>query len=54
MKVKVVKEFHDKHNFAKVYGVDTIIDLSAERVQELKALDIVVEIRDKNSKTSKK
>ena len=54
MKVRVIKDFHDKDNFAKVYGADTIIDLPAERVKELKALDLVVEIREKNTKTSKK
>lgn len=53
MKVKVLKEFHDKHNFAKVYEVDSIIDLPAERVVELKALGIV-EIQEQNKKTSKK
>lgn len=53
MKVKVLKEFHDKHNFAKVYEVDSIIDLPAERVAELKALG-VVEIQEQNKKTSKK
>jgi hypothetical protein len=54
MKVKVVKEFHDKDNFAKVYEVDNLLDLPAGRVQELKALGVVVEIRDKNTKASKK
>lgn len=54
MKVRVIKEFHDKDNFAKVYEVNTIIDLPAERAQELKTLGIVVEVRDRNNKTSKK
>lgn len=54
MKVKVIKEFHDKDNFAKVYEVNSLIDLPAERVQELKSLSLVVETRDRNTKTSKK
>lgn len=54
MKVKVLKEFHDKHNFAKVYEVDSIIDLPAERVTELKALGIVEIRQEQNKKTSKK
>ena len=54
MKVKVIKEFHDKNNFAKVYEVDSLLDLPAGRAQELKSLNIVVEVRDKNTKTSKK
>lgn len=55
MKARIIKDFHDKDNFAKVYEVDTIIDLPAERVRELKSLGLVVEIREKNkSKTAEK
>lgn len=54
MKVRVIKEFHDKNNFAKVYACDSTIDLPAERAKELKALGLVVEVRERNNvKTSK-
>lgn len=49
MKAKVLKEFRDKNNFAKVYEQDSIIDLPAERVAELKALGIVDGIREKKT-----
>lgn len=54
MKARIVKEFRDKDNFAKVYEADAIVDLPAERVRELKSLGLVIEIRDRNTKTSKK
>ena len=54
MRVRIIKSFRDRDNFAKVYDVDSIVDLPAERARELKALKLVAEIRDKNSKTAKK
>lgn len=49
MKAKVLKEFRDKDNFAKVYAQDSVIDLPAERVKELKALSLVAEIRERTT-----
>lgn len=56
MKVRVLKEFRDRDNFALVYGVDSIIDLDAERIKGLVALGLVEEIREntKKTKTAKK
>jgi hypothetical protein len=54
MKAKVLKEFRDKNNFAQVYELDSIIDLPAERVKELKALGIVDEIREKKTTKAEK
>lgn len=54
MKVKVLKEFRDKDNFAQVYAQDSVIDLPAERAKELKALSLVAEIRERTTpKTDK-
>ncbi|MBR0331219.1 MAG: hypothetical protein IIX12_06450 [Alistipes sp.] len=50
MKVKVVKEFHDKDNFAKVYTPGTVLEVSPERKALLKSLGLVVEIREKKEK----
>lgn len=50
MKVKVVKEFRDKDNFAKVYTTDLVLEVSPERGAILKSLGLVVEIREKKGK----
>lgn len=50
MKARVLKEFRDKDNFAKVYEAGAIIDLSAERIRDLKGLGLVAEIRERNTK----
>ena len=51
MKVKVVKEFRDKDNFAKVYTEGMILEVSPERKNLLKSLGLVVEIRERNKET---
>lgn len=48
MKVKVVKEFRDKDNFAKVYTPGDVLEVSPERKNHLKSLGLVVEIRERN------
>lgn len=50
MKVKVVKEFRDKDNFAKVYTAGMILEVSRERKDVLESLGLVVEIREKKGK----
>lgn len=52
MKAKILREFHDKNDYRKVYKVDTIVEFSADRFRELKALGLVAEVRlkDKESK----
>lgn len=54
MKAKVLKEFRDKYDFAKVYAQGSVIDLPAERIKELKALNIVAEVREKNNVKAEK
>lgn len=54
MKARVLKEFRDKDNFAKVYAQDSVIDLPAERVKELKALSLVAEIRERTTVKAEK
>ena len=53
MKGKVLKEFRDKDNFAKVYEQGCIIDLPAERFKGLKALGLITEEKEKKTKTDK-
>lgn len=47
MKARVLKEFRDKADFSKVYAEDSILELTRERYQELKALGLVEEIRER-------
>lgn len=53
MKAKIVIEFHDKDDYRKVYKVDDIVDFSADRLRELKALGLVVEVREPKSEAKK-
>lgn len=53
MKAQVIREFRDKDDFAKVYEVNSIIDLPAERIKDLIGLELVVEI-EVNQKTTQK
>lgn len=41
MKVKVIKEFHDKDRFSKVYPVGTVCDFDDERAKTLISLGLV-------------
>lgn len=41
MKVRIVKEFHDKSDFRKVYKVNDLVDFSDSRFEELNALGLV-------------
>ena len=41
MKVKILREFHDKDDYRKVYKVDDTVEFSADRFRELKALGLV-------------
>ena len=53
MKVKILREFHDKDDYRKVYKVDDIVEFSADRFRELKALGLVSEVRSKEPKETK-
>lgn len=48
MKVKVLKTFRDKDDYSKVYNANSVVDLPAKRVAELKELSLVAEVRVKN------
>lgn len=50
MKVKVVKEFRDKDNFAKVHTAGQVLEVSLARGAILKSLGLVAEIREKKGK----
>lgn len=52
MKVRVLVEFHDKSNFAKVYKVGDVMDVTKERYDELRALKLVEEIRERVNKSN--
>jgi hypothetical protein len=41
MKARIVKEFHDKSDFRKVYRVNDLVDFSESRYNELKELGLV-------------
>lgn len=41
MKARIVKEFHDKSDFRKVYRVNDLVDFSDSRYSELQALGLV-------------
>lgn len=41
MKVRIVKEFHDKSDYRKVYKVNDLVDFSDSRFEELNALGLV-------------
>lgn len=41
MRARIVKEFHDKHDYRKVYKVDDLVDFSESRFNELHALGLV-------------
>lgn len=53
MKVKILREFRDKDNYRKVYKVDDIVEFSADRFRELKALGLVAEVHQKELKEPK-
>ena len=41
MECRIVKEFHDKYDYRKVYKVDDLVDFSVSRFEELNALGLV-------------
>lgn len=51
MKVKVLKDFHDKDNYATVYPVNSVMEVEQARYQELRALGLVVEVKERPQKT---
>jgi hypothetical protein len=53
MKAKIVIEFHDKDDYRKVYQADSVVDFSADRFRELKALGLVVEVREPKPEAKK-
>lgn len=53
MKARILKEFHDKDDYRKVYKVDDTVDFSADRYRELKALGLVAEVRPEKQKEPK-
>lgn len=53
MNARILKEFHDKNDYRKVYKVDDIVEFSADRFRELKALGLVAEVRQKEQKEPK-
>lgn len=53
MKGKILRELHDKDDYRKVYKVDDIVEFSADRFRELKALGLVSEVRSKEPKETK-
>lgn len=53
MKARILQEFHDKNDYRKVYKVDDIVEFSADRLRELKALGLVAEVRQKEPKEPK-
>ena len=53
MKGKILLQFHDKDDYRKVYKVDDIVEFSADRFRELKALGLVAEVRQKEQKEPK-
>lgn len=53
MKAKILKEFHDKYDYRKVYKVDDTVEFSVDRLRELKALGLVAEIRTEKQKEPK-
>lgn len=53
MKAKILREFHDKNDYGKVYKVDTIVEFTADRFRELKALGLVGEVRLKEPKETR-
>ena len=53
MNARILKEFHDKNDYRKVYKVDDTVDFSADRFRELKALGLVSEVRSKEPKETK-
>lgn len=53
MKAKVLKEFRDKNDYSKIYKTDDIIEISKDRYLELKAKELVEEVRDRENKRQK-
>ncbi len=47
MKARILMEFRDKDNFDKIYRQGDIIEVTRERYQELKALELAKEVRDR-------
>jgi len=56
MKVKVLISFHDASNFAKVYQVGDVVELSEERAEALQRLNLVAPFgeEEKPKPTTKK
>lgn len=53
MKARIVQEFHDKDDFRIVYEVDSLVDFSKSRFEELKALGLVVAIQETEPKVKR-
>lgn len=53
MRAKILQEFHDKDDYRKVYKVDDTVEFSEDRLRELKALGLVVEVRSEKQKEAK-
>lgn len=45
MEGRIVKEFHDKYDYRKVYKVGDLVDFSASRFEELNALGLVEAVK---------
>lgn len=47
MKVRILKDFRDKDDFAKLYEAGSIVEFTRERYQGLKALGLAEEVRER-------
>ena len=45
MEGRIVKEFHDKYDYRKVYKVGDLVDFSVSRFEELNALGLVEAVK---------
>lgn len=50
MKVKVIKEFHDKDNFAKVYKVNEVYEFENNRAKDIISRGLGVAERQRQRK----
>jgi hypothetical protein len=54
MKVRVLIEFRDKDDYAKVYAANSVVEFDKDRSRELLALGLVEELKETTTRKPKK
>lgn len=54
MKVRVLIEFRDKDDYAKIYTANSVVEFDKDRSRELLALGLVEEVKETTTRKNRK